>query len=117
MSPQRPPRASTSLGWTRFYHNLQAVVSQYYNPAGQSVPGGATQALKSAEQAWTNAHTSTFALQHAGTTPLGAGFDGEHHAARVIEGVEWRFGLGERTSNVALHRHPWVEEKTFRAPN
>jgi hypothetical protein len=34
----------------------------------------------------------------------------EHHAAGVIEGVKWGFGVGERASHVALRRHPWIEE-------
>lgn len=64
--------ALPTLRWPQFFHNPHAVVPQYYNPAGDTVPGGATQALQSSEQAWTNVHTSTFALQFAGTTTLGA---------------------------------------------
>src|SRR6266568_3432654 len=84
-----PQVALPTLRWPQFYHNPHAVVSQYYNPVGDTVAGGATQALQSTEQEWTNVHTSTFALQYAGTTTLGAAFDGVNV---VSWPTTWPFG-------------------------
>jgi Matrixin len=72
-----PQTALPTLRWPQFFdHNHNAVVPQYYNPAGDPTPGGAGQALQSTEQEWTNVHPATFALQYAGITTRGAAFDG-----------------------------------------
>jgi hypothetical protein len=65
------------LRWPQFLdHNRNAVVTQYYNPAGDPTPGGAVQALQSTEHEWTNVQPATFALRYGGTTTLGPAFDG-----------------------------------------
>ena len=51
-------------------------VLQYYNPAGDPVPGGALQSLQASEAEWTAVRTTNYAMQYAGTTTLGEAFDG-----------------------------------------
>jgi hypothetical protein len=67
-----------SVRWPQFdAHGNQtaAPVQQFYNPAGETVPGGARQALQSGDAEWTTVPTATYAVQYAGTTTRGAAFD------------------------------------------
>jgi hypothetical protein len=90
------PAGLPPLRWPQFFdHDHNAVVPQLYNPAGDPTPGGASQALQSTEQAWTNVHTATFALQYAGTTTRGAAFDG-------INTVSWATDLDAGPDAIAV---------------
>jgi hypothetical protein len=67
-----------TLHWPQFFdHEVKnPFVPQYYNPAGDTVPGGALQALQAGEAEWSAVRTTDYAVQYAGTTTRGEAFDG-----------------------------------------
>jgi Matrixin len=67
-----------TLHWPQFFdHTVKnPFVPQYYNPAGDTVPGGALEALQADEAEWSAVPTSKYAVHYAGMTTRGEAFDG-----------------------------------------
>jgi Matrixin len=67
-----------TLRWPQFVGAVKdpPPVPQYYNPAGDTVHGGALQALQAGEAEWSAVRTTNYAVQYAGMTTRGEAFDG-----------------------------------------
>lgn len=66
-----------TIRWPRFVGpGKPSPVLQYYNSAGDTVPGGALQSLQAGEAEWTAVRTTKYAVQYAGATTSGEAFDG-----------------------------------------
>ncbi|CAM4060575.1 matrixin family metalloprotease [Roseateles saccharophilus] len=66
------------LFWPQFFDktNKSPFVPQYYNPAGDTTPGGAMQALQAGEVEWSAVPKSAYSVQFQSTTGAGPAFDG-----------------------------------------
>lgn len=66
------------LFWPQFFDRTlgNPFVPQYYNPAGDTTPGGAVQALQSGEAEWSSVRQSTYSVQYQSTTSAAQAFDG-----------------------------------------